>query len=172
MLDNLQHPTKTELSAVDNLHLYRKWHDDSGLLTGLRGLFNYDPEGRGNGYLYIEGGQDWPAPFAAPGPRLLADLDGLLGVRFTTVVFQAYRDGAGVGWHADEGYDVQAILSLGVTRTFGIRPLSGDPQWIPVGHGDLMVMPSGFQAEWQHCVPVEGVIGERCSLVFRAIAGN
>jgi len=28
-------------------------------------------------------------------------------------------------------------------------------------------MPSGFQAEWEHCVPAEDVPGERCSLVFR-----
>jgi alkylated DNA repair dioxygenase AlkB len=155
-----------------DLDIYRKWNDDPGLLASLQSLFNYDPEGRGNGYLYIEGGQDWPVPFAESGPRLLEDLDELLGVRFTVVVFQAYRDGSGCGWHADEGYDVQAILSLGVTRTFGVRPLGGDPQWIQVGHGDLMVMPSGFQSEWQHSVPVEDVVGERCSLVFRAVAGN
>ena len=157
---------------MTGLDVYREWNDDPGLLDVLRGLFTYDPEGRGNGYLYVEGGQDWPVPLAESGPQLLADLYELLGVRFTTVVFQAYRDGSGVGWHADEGYDVQAILSLGITRTFGIRPLDGDPQWIQVGHGDLMVMPSGFQSEWQHSVPVEDVIGERCSMVFRSVKGS
>lgn len=99
---------------------------------------------------------------------MLADLQQLLGVRFTIVVFQAYRDGAGVGWHADEGYDVQAVLSLGVTRTFGVRRPGEEPEWVAVESGDLLVMPSGFQSQWQHCVKVEDVTGERCSLVFRS----
>jgi alkylated DNA repair dioxygenase AlkB len=157
---------------LTDLDIYRKWNDDPGLLDALRGLFTYDPDGRGNGWLYIEGGQEWPPSLIGAGTRLLVDLEQLLGVWFTVVVFQAYRDGSGVGWHADEGYDVQAILSLGVTRTFGTRRPDGDPVWIRVGHGDLMVMPSGFQSEWQHCVPVEDVVGERCSLVFRAVRGG
>jgi alkylated DNA repair dioxygenase AlkB len=158
---------------VPDLDVHRKWNEDPGLLAATKELFTYDTDNRANGYLYVEGGQDWPPSFAEHGAKLLVGLEQSLGVRFTIALFQAYRDGSGVGWHADEGYDVQAILSLGVTRTFGIRPLGGgDPQWIQVGHGDLMVMPSGFQAEWQHCVPVEDVTGERCSLVFRAVAGN
>lgn len=87
-------------------------------------------------------------------------------------MFQAYRDGAGVGWHADEGYDVQAVLSLGVTRTFGVRRPDAEPEWVAAESGDLLVMPSGFQSLWQHCVAVEDVTGERCSLVFRSVAGR
>jgi alkylated DNA repair dioxygenase AlkB len=156
------------VTAVD---IYRKWRDDPGLFDQVRGLFTYDPDGRANGYLFIEDGQPWPPSLAEAGPRLLADLGELLGVRFTTVVFQAYLDGSGCGWHSDEGWDVQAILSLGVTRTFGIRRPDGDPVWLQVGHGDLLVMPSGFQSEWQHSVPVEDMAGERVSLVFRAAKG-
>jgi alkylated DNA repair dioxygenase AlkB len=57
-----------------------------------------------------------------------------------------------------------------VTRTFGVRRPGAEPVWMQVEHGDLVVMPSGFQAEWQHCVPVEDVPGERVSLVFRTVA--
>lgn len=95
-----------------------------------------------------------------------------VGVRFSIVAFQAYRDGAGCGWHADSPFDVQAVLSLGVTRTFGVRPLGGEPTFVRVAHGDLVVMPSGFQAGWEHCVPLEAVPGERLSLVFRTPGGT
>jgi len=161
------------VDLVGDLHVYRHWNDDPGLLSGVRGLFSYDAgEDRAGGYLYIQGAQDWSASFVERGAQLLADLQHLLGVRFTVVVFQAYRDGSGCTWHADDGYDVQAVLSLGVTRTFGIRKPDAEPIWVSVEHGDLVVMPSGFQAGWQHCVPAEDVIGERCSLVFRAVKQN
>lgn len=101
------------------------------------------------------------------GPVLLDDLEVLTQVRFTVVAFQAYRNGSGCDWHSDQ-HDIQAILSLGVTRTFGVRPIGGEPEWMSLDHGDLAVMPSGFQAGWQHSVPIEDVLGERCSLVFRS----
>ena len=147
------------------------WRDDPGLLDAVRGSFTYPPgEDRVGGYLYGDG-QEWPAPLATAGPALLADLRGLLDVEFTIALFQAYMNGSGCDWHADEAFDTQAILSLGVTRTFGIRkPPDGEPLWYSVSHGDLLVMPSGFQRDWQHCVPVEDVPGERVSLVFRTVA--
>jgi alkylated DNA repair dioxygenase AlkB len=160
------------LGIGTDLLVHRNWTDDPGLLPALRELFTYDSEGRANGYLYHEGAQPWPASFAQHGERLLVDLERALGVRFMIALYQAYLDGAGVHWHTDEGYDVQAILSLGVTRTFGTRRTDGDPVWTQVDHGDLLVMPPGFQSQWQHCVPVEDVPGERCSLVFRAVAPN
>jgi alkylated DNA repair dioxygenase AlkB len=102
------------------------------------------------------------------GPELLDDLAVLTGIRYPIVAFQGYRDGAGCDWHTDDPFDAQAVLSLGVTRTFGYRPAGGgEPTWVQVGDGDLVVMPSGFQTAWQHCVPVEDVPGERVSLVFR-----
>jgi len=144
---------------------------DPGVLPGLRRLFSYaQGDDRATGYLYTEGDQDWPASFADVGSTLLTNLECLLGVRFTIVAFQAYRDGAGCDWHDDSAFDEQAVLSLGVTRTFGIRRPSEGPQWTSVAHGDLVYMPSGFQTAWQHCVPVEDVAGERCSLVFRTVA--
>lgn len=160
-------PARTELQV------HHKWNSDPGLLDAVRELVTFEDDGRANGYLYIEAGQEWPAPLAEYGPRLLDELEKSLGVHFTIALYQAYLDGSGVHWHTDEGYDVQAILSLGVTRTFGIRRPDAEPVWIALEDGDLAVMPPGFQAEWEHCVRVEDVAGVRCSLVFRAITeGN
>lgn len=104
-----------------------------------------------------------------PDPDLLADLHALTGERYQVFAFQAYRDGSGCDWHRDTPFDAQAILSLGVTRTFGIRRIYGPDQWIRVAHGDLVVMPSGFQDQWQHCIRIEDAPGERVSLVFRTV---
>ena len=150
--------------------LYPRWRDDPGLLASLRACFTYMPgHDRATGYLYGDG-MPWPVPLAGAGPLLLAGLAALTGVTFTITAFQAYKDGAGCGWHADTPFGAQAILSLGVTRTFGIRPLGGEPELMLVSGGDLLFMPSGFQAGWEHCVPVEDVAGERCSIVFRTPA--
>jgi len=156
------------LNSLADVQVHRGWRPDSDLLIRLRRLFTYSPgDDRATGYLYTEGEQPWPGELADAGPRLLADLDKLLGVRFPIVAFQAYLDGAGCGWHTDGPFDLQAVLSLGVARTFGTRRLDGPAEWIRVEHGDLVVMPSGFQNDHEHCVPVEEITGERCSLVFR-----
>ncbi len=109
----------------------------------------------------------WPPPLRETGPGLLADLADVTGTQFTVVAFQAYLDGAGCDWHADPQWDAQAILSLGVTRTFGLRR-DGQTSYFRLAHGDLLFMPPGFQDTWQHCVPEEQAPGERCSLVFRS----
>lgn len=135
--------------------------------------YTQDPPDRATGWLYLPDGPPptpWPAVFAGLGPALLGALGRDTGFAFTAACFQAYRDGAGCGWHHDRGWGAQAILSLGVTRTFGLRG-GGREQFFPMAHGDLLVMPPGFQDEWEHCVPVEDVPGERCSLVFRSPKG-
>jgi alkylated DNA repair dioxygenase AlkB len=148
------------------LKVYRGWRPDPGLLAAVQRLFTYGPgEDRATGYLY--GDQPWPEPMALYGPELLRELFETVGIRFDIVAFQAYLNGSGCDWHADEAFDVQAILSLGVTRRFGVRRRDEEPAWLEVANGDLLVMPSGFQAGRQHCVPTEHVSGERCSLVFR-----
>ena len=62
---------------------------------------------------------------------------------------------------------MQAILSLGATRTFGIRAVGEEPHWMQLRAGDLLFMPAGTQTKYEHCVPVEDEPGERISLVFR-----
>lgn len=160
--------------AVVSYRLYPRWRDGPGLLGSLRECFAYGPgEDRATGCLYAAADRiDWPSPLAGCGPALLADLAALLDVTFTIAAFQAYRDGAGCGWHADTPFGAQAILSLGVTRQFGVRPNGGDPQWLAVADGDLVVMPDGFQRDYEHCVAADGTPGERVALVFRVPAGG
>lgn len=111
----------------------------------------------------------WLPEFTRLGPQLLADLERDTGTRFTACCFQAYRDGTGCGWHHDRQWGAQAVLSLGVTRTFALRKTGGVVEdHIRMAHGDLLFMPPGFQDGWEHCVPEENVPGERCSLVFRS----
>lgn len=153
---------------MPELLVYPHWLPDASLLAAVRGLFAYGPgEDRATGNLC--GDQPWPSGLEG-GPLLLDSLEALLNVRFTHVAFQAYRNGTGCDWHADTPFDVQAVLSLGAARTFGVRRPGEEPRWIVVRHGDLVVMPSGFQAEWEHCLPVENELGERVSLVFRTVA--
>jgi len=157
------------LAEVPDLRVVRKWHTDPVVLDALRGLYRYEGnDDRATGILFGEG-RNWPLPFAAIGALLLADLHALLGIAYEIVAFQAYRNGAGTGWHTDTPFDAQAILSLGVTRTFGVKNGDGDPHYVKLGHGVLVIMPSGFQKAWQHSVPIEEVTGERCSLVFRTV---
>ena len=155
--------------------LLRGWRGaDTQLLPALREVFTY-PErepGRATGWLLLQDRPpvtEWPEPFIDLGLWLLAGLDAEVGVRFTAVCYQAYLDGAGCGWHHDRDWGAQAVLSLGVTRTFGLRRGGGLVEtFVQLAHGDLLFMPPGFQEEWEHCVPAEDVPGERCSLVFRA----
>jgi alkylated DNA repair dioxygenase AlkB len=145
---------------------------DEELLPALRGLYSYDGAGRATGWLLLQDRPPvtpWPEPFAGLGLRLLGDLEETTGIRFTAACFQAYLDGAGCDWHRDPEWAAQAIVSLGVTRSFGLRN-DGGRAFIPLAHGDLLVMPPGFQDGWEHCVPVEQVKGERCSIVFRSAA--
>lgn len=155
------------------------WRSGGEILTALRGLYAYtasEPD-RATGWLYsarqigMLPPTPWPGPLAETGPWLLNDLEAATGVRFGVACYQAYLDGAGVGWHYDRDWPVQAILSLGVTRSFGLRRIDGSAgETLRLGHGDLLFMPAGFQDGWEHCVPVEDAPGERCSIVFRSAA--
>lgn len=150
--------------------LLRGWREgDQEILPALRQVFAYteaEPD-RATGWLLGPDGSPWLPSFTRLGPQLLAALERDTGFAFTACAFQAYLDGAGVGWHRDTNWAAQAILSLGVTRSFGLRR-DGTGKLLPLAHGDLLVMPRGFQEEWEHSVPEEDVPGERCSLVFRS----
>jgi alkylated DNA repair dioxygenase AlkB len=155
--------------VTSELEVYPGWGTDLKVLPLLRQCFTYGPgEDRATGYLYDGGdsGQEWPRPLSWAGPLMLGRLAKLPGVKFPVVAFQAYRDGSGCDWHADTPFGAQAILSLGVTRTFAIRSRDRVEEF-RLAHGDLVFMPDGFQDEWEHRVPVEDTPGERCSLVFR-----
>lgn len=153
------------------VQVLRGWNTDPQVLKALRSLLFTYVDNRATGWLYIPDRPpflDWPEPFAKLGPEMLKALKRDVGVQFSAVCYQAYMDGAGCDWHHDRDWDEQAILSLGITRMFGLRR-GNHEELLSLENGDLLVMPSGFQQEWEHCVPEEDVEGERCSLVFRSL---
>jgi alkylated DNA repair dioxygenase AlkB len=119
-----------------------------------------------------------------------------LGEPFTTAGFCLYRDGAdSVAWHGDTIVGVPrssaassvggivdsgagrsstedtmvAIVSLGSTRTFAIRPRGGGQSLrLPQCHGDLLVMGGSCQRTFEHAVPkTSAPVGPRMSIQFR-----
>ena len=95
---------------------------------------------------------------------------------FTTIGLCCYRDGSdSVAWHGDtigrsSTQDTMvAIVSLGATRTFALRPRGGGPSLrLPQAHGDLLVMGGSCQRTWEHSVPkTSGGTGPRISIQFR-----
>jgi alkylated DNA repair dioxygenase AlkB len=106
---------------------------------------------------------------------------GELGEPFTTAGLCLYRDGAdSVAWHGDTigrgstEDTMVAILSLGATRVFALRPRSGpDGRRQPTlrlaqAHGDLIVMGGSCQRTWEHSIPKTAKpTGPRISIQFR-----
>jgi alkylated DNA repair dioxygenase AlkB len=99
-----------------------------------------------------------------------------LGEPFVSVGLCLYRDGNdSVAWHGDRiarespGDTLVAIISLGATRPFGLRPKSGGPGMrLQLGHGDLLVMGGSCQRTWLHGIPkVANCLGARISVQFR-----
>lgn len=118
-----------------------------------------------------------PHPAVARLRRRLNDIyAGELGEPFTTAGFCLYRDGSdSVAWHGDtigrsSTEDTMiAIVSLGATRMFGMRPRGGGASLrLPQAHGDLLVMGGSCQRTWEHAVPkTSASIGPRISVQFR-----
>jgi alkylated DNA repair dioxygenase AlkB len=104
-----------------------------------------------------------------------------LGEPFVTAGLCLYRDGSdSVAWHGDRiarespRDTMVAIVSLGATRPFALRPASGGRGLrLPVGHGDLLVMGGSCQRTWQHAIPkTTHALGARISIQFRPHWGN
>ncbi|MCV7191923.1 alpha-ketoglutarate-dependent dioxygenase AlkB family protein [Mycolicibacterium brumae] len=120
---------------------------------------------------------DVPHPVLKQLRRQLNDVyAGELGEPFTSAGLCLYRDGEdSVAWHGDtigrgRSEDTMvAIVSLGATRTFALRPRGGGPsQRIRHGHGDLLVMGGSCQRTWEHAIPKTArPVGPRISIQFR-----
>ena len=118
-----------------------------------------------------------PHPAVARLRRRLNDIyAGELGEPFTTAGFCLYRDGSdSVAWHGDtigrSGTEdtMVAIVSLGATRLFAMRPRGGGLALrLPQSHGDLLVMGGSCQRTWEHAVPKTATAsGPRISIQFR-----
>ena len=99
-----------------------------------------------------------------------------LGEPFVSAGLCLYRDGNdSVAPHGDRiarespRDTMVAIVSLGATRPFALRPKAGGPGLrLSVGHGDLLVMGGSCQRTWLHSIPkVSGCLGARISIQFR-----
>jgi alkylated DNA repair dioxygenase AlkB len=118
-----------------------------------------------------------PHPAIARLRRRLNDIyAGELGEPFTTAGFCLYRDGTdSVAWHGDTigrsnvEDTMVAIVSLGATRMFAMRPKGGGTSLrLPQAHGDLLVMGGSCQRTWEHAVPKTSTpTGPRISVQFR-----
>jgi alkylated DNA repair dioxygenase AlkB len=102
------------------------------------------------------------------------ELSARYGVAFTSVGANLYRDGAdSVAWHGDRvARDLPeatiALVSLGATRAFKLRPKGGGRSvTFRPGGGDLLVMGGSCQRTWDHAVPKVRSAGPRISLQFR-----
>ena len=120
---------------------------------------------------------------APPHPRIADLRDRLndaygdeLGEPFTTAGLCLYRDcNDSVAWHGDKiGRGLKedtmvAIVSLGGTRVFALRPKGGGASLrLPQAHGDLLVMGGSCQRTWEHSVPkTSNPCGPRISIQFR-----
>jgi alkylated DNA repair dioxygenase AlkB len=96
------------------------------------------------------------------------------GRRLSAITANLYRDGSdSVAWHGDRigrrhTDTVVAILSLGSTRRFLLRPDGGGPSLrYELAPGDLIVLGGTCQTTWEHCVPKRAVAGPRISVMWR-----
>ena len=99
-----------------------------------------------------------------------------LGEPFGTLGLCLYRNGDdSVAWHGDTigrgavEDTVVAIVSLGASRAFLLRPAAGGRSIrFELASGDLLVMGGSCQRTWQHAVPkTRRPVGPRISAQFR-----
>lgn len=118
-----------------------------------------------------------PHPAIARLRRRLNDIYAReLGEPFTSAGLCLYRDGGdSVAWHGDTigrssiEDTMVAIISLGATRVFALRPRTGGRSLrLPQCHGDLLVMGGSCQRTWEHAIPKTArPTGPRISIQFR-----
>ena len=99
-------------------------------------------------------------------------------VRFGGFGLNYYRDGRdSVASHRDRELrhlddTLIAIVTLGATRPFHLRPLGGGRSLdLRPGSGDLLVMGGRCQMAWEHAVPKAASAGPRISVTLRWASG-
>lgn len=116
---------------------------------------------------------------SSPWPNFLqtvrAEISKVVKSSFNSCLLNLYPDGnSGMAWHDDLGFNIDesasiVSLSLGAARDFLMRHKeSGEKVSIQLNHGDLIIMSSDMQRNWEHSVPKrKKVIGSRVNLTFR-----
>ena len=120
-----------------------------------------------------------PQPWTATLAALRAELQGLTGGTFNSVLANLYRDGRdSVAWHSDDEPELGsqpliASLSFGAARRFRLRHrhLAHAPTFsIDLASGSLLVMAGETQRNYRHELPkTTRPVGERINLTFRRI---
>jgi len=121
----------------------------------------------------------WKESGAASVARVLVQARAALSRRYELNLnsgwLNLYRDGRdSVAWHRDRisaavPHPLVAILTLGSTRGFLVRPYGGGPSIrFDPAPGDLLVTGGRTQRQWEHCVPKSAsATGPRVSVTFR-----
>lgn len=130
--------------------------------------------GRG---VYTYGGQRRPPRLMSSAPlveRMRKLAEEVAGVAYNSCFVNAYETERDcIAWHADdESWIGEPIVSitLGSARRFAIRRKDDHKvvETIEFGHGDVLLMREGMQAEYEHCVRRESKPrGLRVNLTFR-----
>jgi alkylated DNA repair dioxygenase AlkB len=102
------------------------------------------------------------------------------GGDYNSVLLNRYANARdSVSWHSDDEPEMDsthpiASVSLGASRTFLVRPITNEipnkkaVQTYTLTSGSLLVMPAGFQQQYQHSVPKSQTpCGTRVNLTFR-----
>jgi alkylated DNA repair dioxygenase AlkB len=125
-----------------------------------------------------------PRPEVVPHPVLTRVRDGIAaryGAVLGAAAFNYYRDGCdSVAPHGDRelrdtGDALVALLTLGATRPFRIRPRGrrgGPTNDIAPASGDVLVMGGACQRDWEHAVPKVRAAGPRVSVTWRWVRGH
>lgn len=119
-----------------------------------------------------------PTPWTPNLQLIKARIEAVVGVQFTSVLLNRYRDGKDyIGWHTDAEKElgqnpVIGSVNFGATRRFQLRRIDNHAvkHELTLEHGTLLVMSGATQHHWQHQVPKTAAsIGERINLTFRVI---
>ncbi|MEM8902061.1 MAG: alpha-ketoglutarate-dependent dioxygenase AlkB [Actinomycetota bacterium] len=176
-------PERIELDGTSWVELHRGWlrGADHALADLLSNLSWYGGERVVYHQRFVE--PRLSAGFHDPGRHpVTASMAEALADRydrpFHDVFCNQYRDGDdAVAWHRDrihrrDAEPLVAILTLGATRTFSLRPHGGGPSVrLRPASGDLLVMGGACQHDWEHAVlRTRRPVGVRVSVTLRSIA--
>lgn len=133
-----------------------------------------------NGRDYLYGGaaepcRGWPGWAADLAGRIAAESAWAACRAANGVLLNFYESGADrVAWHADDEPEVDqdapiASLSVGAARRFHVRRASDHTRRyrLVLEPGSLLIVPAGFQRDFEHAVPPERNVGPRWNLTFR-----
>lgn len=111
--------------------------------------------------------------------ELFALVEKHTGITFDSVLCNLYEKGAdSVSWHADDEPELDstsiASVSLGGARDFYLREKKNHKQQyrFTLSGGDLLLMKSTCQDEYEHSVPKRARAQTRINLTFRRMASN